>query len=260
MKTSPKIKKAASGKPAGKEKTVKTGKSAASAAGKAKPRNAADKKKATGNAKPGADQSVAPSRKAKATKPGKKLIADQIAVPSRKAGAAKASKKLITDQSTAPAHKAKKAKPGKKLAASQRNAPSRKAKATKPTSPAAKTPTQPKAPNFLDTVYQIARRIPRGRATSYGAIAESAGIRLSARMVGWAMNAAGRANPPVPAHRVVNSKGLLTGKHHFATPTLMQELLENEGITVKDDQIQNFNTVFWDPQEQHGKGKAKKKK
>lgn len=113
---------------------------------------------------------------------------------------------------------------------------------------------------FLDTVYKIVRQIPRGRATSYGAIAESAGIRLSARMVGWAMNAAGRANPPVPAHRVVNSKGVLTGKNHFATPTLMQELLENEGIIVKNDQIQNFNTVFWDPQELQGKAKAKKKK
>jgi methylated-DNA-protein-cysteine methyltransferase-like protein len=113
---------------------------------------------------------------------------------------------------------------------------------------------------FLDTVYKIVRQIPRGRATSYGAIAESAGIRLSARMVGWAMNAAGRVNPPVPAHRVVNSKGVLTGKNHFATPTLMQELLENEGIIVKNDQIENFNTVFWDPQELQGKAKAKKKK
>lgn len=117
-----------------------------------------------------------------------------------------------------------------------------------------------KAPTFLDAVYDIVRRIPRGRATSYGAIAEAAGIRLSARMVGWAMNAAGRANPPVPAHRVVNSKGLLTGKHHFSTPSLMQELLENEGILVENDQIQNFSTVFWDPGELQGKGKTKKKK
>lgn len=127
---------------------------------------------------------------------------------------------------------------------------------------AGKTKSAPeqKPLTFLDTVYKIVRQIPRGRATSYGAIAESSGIRLSARMVGWAMNAAGRANPPVPAHRVVNSKGLLTGKNHFATPTLMQELLENEGIIVKNDQIQNFSTVFWDPQELQGKAKAKKKK
>ena len=117
--------------------------------------------------------------------------------------------------------------------------------------PAVKKTTKAKKakeePNFMDTVYAIVRKIPRGRATSYGAIAESAGIRLSARMVGWAMNAADSANPPVPAHRVVNSKGLLTGAHHFATPTLMQELLENEGIKVVDNQIQDFKTVFWDP-------------
>lgn len=111
--------------------------------------------------------------------------------------------------------------------------------------------------NFIDRVYAIVRKIPRGRATSYGAIAESSGIRLSARMVGWAMHAADRADPPVPAHRVVNSKGLLTGAHHFATPTLMQELLENEGIKVVDNQIQDFRTVFWDPA---GEPKSKKKK
>lgn len=104
--------------------------------------------------------------------------------------------------------------------------------------------------SFIDRVFEIARKIPKGRVTSYGAIAESAGIRLSARMVGWAMHAAGSASKPVPAHRVVNSKGLLTGKHHFATPTLMQELLENEGIRVKDDQVQDFKKVFWDPQEE----------
>ncbi|RPD40407.1 MGMT family protein [Chitinophaga barathri] len=109
-------------------------------------------------------------------------------------------------------------------------------------------PAKPKKePNFLDTVYAIVRRIPKGRVTSYGAIAERAGIRLSARMVGWAMNAAGSAPKPVPAHRVVNSKGLLTGAAHFATPTLMQELLEAEGIKVKDNQVQDFDKVFWNP-------------
>lgn len=127
--------------------------------------------------------------------------------------------------------------------------------------PAVKKTTKAKKakeePNFMDTVHAIVRKIPRGRATSYGAIAESAGIRLSARMVGWAMNAADSANPPIPAHRVVNSKGLLTGAHHFATPTLMQELLENEGIKVVDNQIQDFKTVFWDPA---GEPKRKKKK
>lgn len=113
---------------------------------------------------------------------------------------------------------------------------------------ASSRPVKPKKePNFLDTVYAIVRRIPKGRVTSYGAIAERAGIRLSARMVGWAMNAAGSAAKPVPAHRVVNSKGLLTGKHHFSTPTLMQELLEAEGIEVKNDQVQHFDKVFWNP-------------
>lgn len=113
--------------------------------------------------------------------------------------------------------------------------------------------------NFLDTVYAIVRKIPRGRATSYGAIAESAGIRLSARMVGWAMHGADRVDPPIAAHRVVNSKGLLTGKHHFATPTLMQELLENEGIRVENNQVQDFKTIFWDPANPEGKAPAKKK-
>lgn len=120
---------------------------------------------------------------------------------------------------------------------------------------------KPKAePNFLDKVYEIVRKIPRGRATSYGAIAESAGIRLSARMVGWAMHGAERADPPIAAHRVVNSKGLLTGKHHFATPTLMQELLENEGIRVIDNQIQDFKSIFWDPAFPDKKAEPEKKK
>lgn len=112
-----------------------------------------------------------------------------------------------------------------------------------------------KEPTFLDAVYKIVRRIPRGRVTSYGAIAEAAGIRLSARMVGWAMNAAGRVTPPVPAHRVVNSKGLLTGKMHFDTPTLMQELLEQEGVRVENDQVQQFPEVFWDPMPHKSKRK-----
>ncbi|MGX5819932.1 MGMT family protein [Chitinophaga lutea] len=120
--------------------------------------------------------------------------------------------------------------------------------AAKPTAQAQTPPANADgAPDFISAVFAIARRIPRGRVTSYGAIAESAGIRLSARMVGWAMHAAGRAHPPVPAHRVVNSKGLLTGKHHFATPTLMQELLEKEGVTVVNDQVRDFSKHFWDP-------------
>lgn len=101
--------------------------------------------------------------------------------------------------------------------------------------------------NFFDKVYQVARLIPKGRATSYGAIATYLGTKGSSRMVGYAMQACGKENPPVPAHRVVNRQGLLTAKHHFGGNT-MQELLESEGIVVKDDQIQNFKEVFWDPE------------
>jgi methylated-DNA-protein-cysteine methyltransferase-like protein len=100
--------------------------------------------------------------------------------------------------------------------------------------------------NFFDKVYQVARLIPKGRVTSYGAIAAYLGTKGSSRMVGYAMQAAGRANPPVPAHRVVNRQGLLTAKFHFGGNT-MQELLENEGVKVVDDQVQDFKTVYWDP-------------
>ena len=99
--------------------------------------------------------------------------------------------------------------------------------------------------NFFDKVYEVANLIPYGRVTSYGAIANYLGAARSARMVGYAMN--GSHNKNVPAHRVVNRKGLLTGKHHFEGTNLMQQLLENEGIEVIDLQIQNFETVFWNP-------------
>lgn len=101
--------------------------------------------------------------------------------------------------------------------------------------------------DFFERVYEVVRLIPRGRVTSYGAIAAFLGTKGSARMVGWAMHAAGGALPPVPAHRVVNRQGMLSGKHHFGTPNLMQELLENEGVTVKNDQVQDFKALFWDP-------------
>ena len=99
---------------------------------------------------------------------------------------------------------------------------------------------------FYDNVYDVARQIPPGRVTSYGAIASYLGTKGSSRMVGYAMQASTSAQPPVPAHRVVNRQGLLTAKFHFGG-NLMQELLEAEGIKVKDDQIQDFKTVFWDP-------------
>lgn len=101
--------------------------------------------------------------------------------------------------------------------------------------------------DFFDSVYQVVRLIPKGRVTSYGAIAKYLGSAGSSRVVGYAMNASHSQKPKVPAHRVVNRNGELTGKNHFSTPFLMQELLEKEGVKVKDDKIQNFNKLFWDP-------------
>lgn len=101
--------------------------------------------------------------------------------------------------------------------------------------------------NFFERVYAVARQIPFGKVTSYGAIAKALGSGRSARMVGWAMNAS-HAMEDVPAHRVVNRKGLLTGKMHFDGTNLMQQLLESEGITVVDNQIQDFQEVFWTPE------------
>lgn len=100
---------------------------------------------------------------------------------------------------------------------------------------------------FFERVHDIARTIPYGRVTTYGAIARYLGTGRSARLVGWAMNGSHLADPPVPAHRVVNRDGLLTGKHHFGDPNLMAELLENEGVKVIDDQVVDFGMVFWDP-------------
>tara|TARA_B100001057_G_scaffold331454_1_gene331776 strand:- start:1376 stop:1717 length:342 start_codon:yes stop_codon:yes gene_type:complete len=99
---------------------------------------------------------------------------------------------------------------------------------------------------FFFNVYKVVKKIPVGRVTSYGAIARYLASPLSSQMVGWAMNAA-HSNSDIPAHRVVNRVGLLTGKHHFQGITLMQQLLENEGITINDDQILNFQDHFWDP-------------
>jgi len=101
--------------------------------------------------------------------------------------------------------------------------------------------------DFFLQVYQVARLIPKGRVTSYGAIAKYLSSPRASRSVGYAMNAAHNQKPSVPAHRVVNRNGLLTGKHHFNSPTEMQEKLEKEGIKVKKDQVQNFDKVLWDP-------------
>lgn len=106
--------------------------------------------------------------------------------------------------------------------------------------------------NFFELVYEVARQIPKGRVTSYGAIAACLGAKSSARMVGWAMNGAGRVRPKVPAHRVVNRLGILSGKHHFSPPGSMEKLLKQEGIKVKNDQVVDFNKLFWDPVKELG--------
>lgn len=99
--------------------------------------------------------------------------------------------------------------------------------------------------NWMDKVHAMVRQIPKGKVCTYGILAEKAGARLSSRMVGWAMNASHGVHPPVPAHRVVNRNGLLTGKHHFATPTLMQELLRAEGVPVEEDKISDFQKYLY---------------
>jgi len=101
--------------------------------------------------------------------------------------------------------------------------------------------------DFFHQVFEVVKQIPPGRVTSYGAIARYLGTGSSARMVGWAMNASHSSAEHVPAHRVVNRNGLLTGKYHFDTPNAMQELLEAEGFKIEDDQILNFQERFWDP-------------
>lgn len=103
--------------------------------------------------------------------------------------------------------------------------------------------------DFFNLVYEVVKLIPKGRVTSYGAIAAYLGSKQSSRMVGWAMNAA-HSKPDVPAQRVVNRNGLLTGKMHFGTPTRMQELLEAEGVEIKDDQVVDFKNRFWDPEKE----------
>lgn len=112
--------------------------------------------------------------------------------------------------------------------------------------PNAILPSGKKDSSFFEQVYDVARQIPRGRVTSYGAIAAYLGTKMSARMVGWAMNGA-FGQKDVPAHRVVNRNGMLSGKMHFATPTRMEELLTKEKIKVVDDTIVDFDKKFWDP-------------
>lgn len=101
--------------------------------------------------------------------------------------------------------------------------------------------------SFFEDVWAVVRLIPKGRVTSYGAIAGYLGTRMSARMVGWAMNAAGTAEPTVPAQRVVNRNGMLTGKTHFETPDAMEKMLKKDGVTVENNTVKDFEKRFWDP-------------
>ena len=109
-----------------------------------------------------------------------------------------------------------------------------------------------KAYSFFEDVWAVARKIPKGRVTSYGAIANYLGTKLSARMVGWAMNGASAAKPKVPAQRVVNRNGMLSGKMHFASPNAMEELLKKEGTNVENDKVIDFEKKFWDPAKELG--------
>lgn len=109
------------------------------------------------------------------------------------------------------------------------------------------TTTNPKLFNFFEDVYAVVRLIPKGRVTSYGAIATYLGAKGSSRMVGWAMNGAHNVKPKVPAQRVVNRNGLLTGKHHFGPSNEMEKLLLKDGVKVENDKVVNFAKVFWDP-------------
>ncbi|CAN5240831.1 MGMT family protein [soil metagenome] len=123
-----------------------------------------------------------------------------------------------------------------------------------------KQSTKPKIPvagaskeyTFFEDVWGVVRQVPKGRVTSYGAIANYLGTGLSARMTGWAMNAASLAKSKVPAHRVVNRNGMLSGKMHFKTPDLMQQLLEKEGVMVENNKVINFKNLLWDPLKELG--------
>ncbi len=101
--------------------------------------------------------------------------------------------------------------------------------------------------NIYDIIYDVVRAVPKGRVTTYGAVAAAIGVKSGARMVGYAMNSCGGIKPAVPAHRVVNRNGMLTGKHHFSPPEKMEQLLKKEGVKVKDDIVVNFEQLFWDP-------------
>lgn len=108
----------------------------------------------------------------------------------------------------------------------------------------------PKERDFFKDVYDVVRQIPKGRVSSYGAIAKYLSTKSGARMVGWALSTSHSSQPNVPAQRVLNRNGILTGRLHFATPTLMQELLEKEGVVIENNAVKDFDKLFWDPSEE----------
>jgi len=110
----------------------------------------------------------------------------------------------------------------------------------------------PRQHSFFEDVWDVVRQIPKGRVTSYGAVAFYLGTKMSARMVGWAMNSAHYAHPPVPAQRVVNRNGMLTGKQHFPTPDAMEKMLKKDGVNVADDTVVDFEKLLWNPAEELG--------
>ena len=118
----------------------------------------------------------------------------------------------------------------------------KKSKTNKPDLPA-----RPAGTSLYEAIYDVVRAIPKGRVSSYGAVAAAIGAASGARVVGYAMNNSFGAKPKVPAHRVVNRNGMLTGKHHFSPPERMQQLLEKEGVKIEEDKVVDFDTLFWDP-------------
>lgn len=152
------------------------------------------------------------------------------------------------DRAGAPARKAAPKKGSPREAAAKKSAPKKSPTARERL--IAVRPSGSKEDSFFDLVHEVARQIPKGRVTSYGAIGAALGTRGSARMVGWAMMAVPSAQKPVPAHRVVNRAGLLTGRHHYNPPEKMQQLLEKEGVRVKDNKVVDFKKLFWDPSQE----------
>jgi len=173
-----------------------------------------------------------------ATPQKKKKPAPRKPKPIRTAAARKAAGKKA-------AGKAAKAKASRKSVAPKRAA--KKSGASPREKLIAVRPSGGKDDSFFELVHELARQIPKGRVTSFGAIGAALGTRSSARMVGWAMNVCHLSPKPVPAHRVVNSVGLLTGRHHFKPPEKMQQLLEKEGVAVENNKVVNFRQLFWDP-------------